>query len=79
MADQNFGMQSAGTYQQLIAGGVSVFSGIFGGLAANKSVDSLNINYDDVVVESTHVDSQQVIIGVAALVMLGFSIYLAIK
>lgn len=75
----SFGMQSGGAYQQAIGGVVGMASAIFGSVAANKSIQDLNINYDDLVVESTHVDSQQLVIGIAALVLLIFSIYLVAK
>lgn len=73
------GMQSGMTYQQSVGQVTNLVSSIFGSIAANKSVEDLNIDYDDVVVESTHVDSQQLVIGIAALAMLGYSIYLVIK
>ena len=74
-----FGMQSGGGYQQAIGGVTNMFGAIFGQVAANKSVRDLNINYDDVVIESTHVDKQQVIIAIATIVLFGYSLYLAFK
>ncbi len=73
------GMQSGASYQQAVGSVTNMVSAIFGSVAANKSVEDLSINYDDVVVESTHVDSQQIVIGIAAIFLLGYSIYLVIK
>jgi hypothetical protein len=75
----SFGMQSGADYQAAIGGVTNMATAIFGSVASNKSVRDLSINYDDVVVESTHVDSQQLVIGIAVLVLFTYSIYLVVK
>ncbi len=73
------GLQSGGGYQQAlntVAGGIGI---IFGNIAANKNVRDLSIDYDDVVVESTNVDNQQVSIAVATLLLLSLTVFLMIK
>ena len=72
-------MMSGGGYQAAIGGVTNMATAIFGSVASNKSVRDLSINYDDVVVESTHVDSQQLVIGIAALFLFAYSIYLLFK
>lgn len=73
------GLQSGGGYQQAmnaVGEGVGI---IFGNIAANKNIRDLSIDYDDVVVESTNVDNQQVIIAVATLLLLTLTVYLMIR
>lgn len=73
------GLQSGGGYQQAldtVGGGIGI---IFGNIAANKNVRDLSIDYDDVVVESTNVDNQQVSIAIAALLLLSLTVYLMIR
>lgn len=72
-------MQSGGGYQQAlnaVGGGIGI---IFGNIAANKNVRDLSIDYDDVVVESTNVDNQQVSIAVATLLLLSLTVFLMIR
>tara|TARA_R110001599_G_scaffold129074_2_gene303168 strand:- start:14378 stop:14614 length:237 start_codon:yes stop_codon:yes gene_type:complete len=74
-----FGMQSGGSYQQAVGGVSNMAGAIFGQIAANKSITDLNINYDDAVIESTSVDSQQLVIAIASVTLFGYSLYLAFK
>jgi hypothetical protein len=73
------GLQSGGGYQQAlntVGGGIGI---IFGNIAANKNVRDLSIDYDDVVVESTNVDNQQVSIAVATLLLMSLTVFLMIR
>lgn len=79
---QGDGLQSGGSYNgyqqafQTVAAGLGA---IIGGIAANRTVEDLRIDYDDVVVESTNVDNQQLFIAIAAILLLGAAVYLVIK
>ncbi len=73
-------MQSGGSYQANVPAVVTdMFGAIFGSIAANQNVRDLSINYDDVVIESTHVDSQQLMIGVVTVALFIYAIYLLFR
>lgn len=79
---QGDGMQSGSSYngyQQAFETVGAAVGVVIAGVAANRHVKDLGIDYDDVVVESTNVDNQQLFIAVAAIFLLMGSVYLVIK